>query len=136
LRRPAQVVEDQARLHACESLLRIDLDQPVQVLGEVDDDGDVAGLSGKAGAAAVGEYRRAVVAADAHRLDDVVGRPRNHDPNRKLPVVRTACRVERAVTGPEPHLAFYGAHEIVLETAHVDVLEGCRWRRETRGRGG
>src|SRR5204862_4656077 len=65
LRRLAQVVEDQAGLDARESPLRIDLDELVQVLREVDGNRDVAGLAGETRARAVGEHRRAIVAADA-----------------------------------------------------------------------
>src|SRR5438876_789408 len=50
----AQVVEDQTRLDAREPPLGVDLDDLVQVLGEVDDHGDVAALAGETCAAAMG----------------------------------------------------------------------------------
>ena len=130
LRRLAEVIEDQAGLHAGEAALGIDLDDLVQVLGEVDDHGDVAALAGEARAAAVREHRGAVIAADAHRLDDVVGCARDDDADRQLSIVGAAGRIERAVAGPEPHLSLDCAAEVVLEAADVDLLERRRRRGE------
>src|SRR5205807_5235452 len=118
------------RLDPREPALGVDLDDLVQVLGEVDDDGDVAALAGKTGAAAVRKNRRAVLAADAHRLDDVVGRARDDDADRQLPVVRAAGRIERAVARPETDLPLDGAAEVVLEATDVDVLGRSRRRGE------
>src|SRR4051812_9310813 len=76
------------------------------------------------------EYRRAIVTADAHRLNHVLGCPRDHDAYRQLPVVRAARRVESAVAWPEPHLASNRTCEIVLKAAHVDLLKGGGRRGE------
>src|SRR5207302_354519 len=93
-------------------------------LREVDDDGDVAALAREARAPAVGEDRRPVLAADRDGLDDVVGRLRDHDPDRELPVVRAAGRVERAVAGTEADLALDRPLELALELRLVE-LEPC-----------
>src|SRR5438105_2907993 len=116
------MVEDQAGLDAREPLLRIDLDDLVQVLGEVDDDRDVATLAREARAAAVSEHGRPIVAADPHRLDDVLGRTRDDYADRQLAVVGAAGRVERAVARPKTDLTLDGAAEVVLEAADVDFL--------------
>ena len=76
------------------------------------------------------EHRGAIAATDAHRLDHVVGRPRDDDADRDLAVVGPARRVERAVAWLEPDLAFDNPREVVLQAAHVDVLEGGRRRGE------
>ena len=60
---------------AREAALRIDLEDAVQVLGEIDHDGDVAALAGQAGAAAARENRRAMLAADRDGRDDIFDGP-------------------------------------------------------------
>ncbi len=115
----AQVVEDQPRLDAREAALGVDLQQAVEVLGEVDHYSDVGRLAREAGAAAPCEKRRAVLAAEPHRLDDVRDRAGNDDADRQLAVVRACRGVERAVARGEPHLAFDGRPQVVLELAHI-----------------
>ena len=51
----AEVVENDAGLHAGDAAGGIDLENPRHVLGEVEDDGDVAALAGERGAAAAAE---------------------------------------------------------------------------------
>src|SRR5581483_7865101 len=132
--RSAEVVEDDARLDARRPRRRVDREHAIQVLREVDDDRDVRALAGEARPAAAREHRRAVVAADRHRRDDVVDRPRDHDPDRHLPVVRAARRVEGAIPRPEPHLALELAAEVALEPVAVEPLERPRRRPEGRAR--
>jgi len=118
----AQVVEDQPRLDAREAALGVDLQQVVEVLGEVDHHGDVGRLARESRAAAPREERRAVFAAEPHRLDDVRDRAGNDDADRQLAVVRAGRGVERPVARGEPHLAFDGLPQIVLELAHAAYL--------------
>ena len=65
----AQLIQHAAGLHPRVFLLRIDLNNLVQVLGEIHDHGDVAGLSAEAGAAAARQQRRVMLAGQSHRLD-------------------------------------------------------------------
>ena len=58
----AQRIEDDARLDAREPLRRIDLQDPVHVLREVEHDRDVAALAGEARAGAPRQDGRAIIA--------------------------------------------------------------------------
>ncbi len=91
--------------HAGQPPLRVELDDLVDVLGEVDDDGDVAALPGERRAAAAPKERRAVLAADAHGLDHVLDVARDDDADRHLAVVGGVGRVERAAAVVEADLA-------------------------------
>jgi hypothetical protein len=71
--RVAQRIENQTRLNPGETLNRIDFQNPVHVLGEVENDGDVAALPRQARAGASRQNRRAVLPAHGHRRDNVVG---------------------------------------------------------------
>src|SRR5205085_1208759 len=62
LRGVAQGIENNARLHACESFLWVDFNDLMHVLGHVDDHCNVAALSGEAGACATQEQRGSVAA--------------------------------------------------------------------------
>ena len=101
-------VEHHARLHAREPALRVDVEDAVEVLGEVEHDRDVDRLAREARAAAARHDRRLVLAAGADRGDDVLRRTRKDDADRQLPVVRARARVERPVAGREADLAFDG----------------------------
>jgi hypothetical protein len=101
----AEPVEHDAGLDAREPTLRVDLEHAVQVLREVDDDGDVDRLAGEARAAAARGDRRLMVTAGLHRRDDVVDRPREDDADRHLAIVRAGRRVQPAVAVGEPNLA-------------------------------
>ena len=130
LGRLPQVVEDQPGLHARELPFRVEVEDAVQVLREIEHDGDVAALAGEARAAPARKERRFVLPADADSLDDVVERARNDDADRQLAVVRAAGGVERPIARPESHLPLDGAAEVVLEAADVYFLEGRRRRGE------
>src|SRR6185312_6036200 len=69
--RVAQRIENYTRLNPCETLNRIDFQDPVHVLGKVEDDGDVAALPGQAGAGASRQDWCAVLPANGHRRDYV-----------------------------------------------------------------
>ena len=121
----AQPVEDDARLDARELPLGVDLDDPVQVLGEVEDDRDVHALTREARAAAAREDRRAVLAGDRDRGDHVVDAPRDHDADRQLAVVGARRGVERAVAGAEADLAVDRVAQRRLERGGIDVRGGA-----------
>ena len=69
------------------SAVRIDLEDPVHVLREVEDDRDVAALAGEARAGAAREHRRAELPARRDSGGDVVGVARNDEADRDLAVV-------------------------------------------------
>ena len=50
----AQMIEYAAGLHPCQPCLRVEGDQLIQVPGEIQDNRDIAGLPGQAGAGAPG----------------------------------------------------------------------------------
>ena len=107
--------------HARELALRVDLEDAVEVLREVDHDSDVAALPGEARAAAAREHRRTVLAARRDGRDDVVDGARDDDADRHLPVVRPRGRVEGAIADAEAHLALDAPAQGVLERARVCV---------------
>src|SRR3546814_9365715 len=87
LRRVAQRVEDAARLHASEPLLRVERHDPVEMAGEVDHDGYVAALPGEARAAASRDDWGIMLAAVPDGLNHLVAAPWCHDADRHLAVV-------------------------------------------------
>jgi hypothetical protein len=103
--RSAQLVEDQTGLDAGGARLRVDLQHPVQVLGEVQDDRGVHRLAGDRGAGAAGQHRHVVLPADGDRGLDVVGVARGDVPDRHPPVVRRVRGVHRPGAAVEPHRA-------------------------------
>ena len=90
----------------------IDLDDLVTVFGAVQDDRLVAALPGQAGPAPAGQHRDIELPASA---DGRVRRPRHHDADRRLAVVRPVMRVRAAGPRIEPHLPVDGFLESVLE---------------------
>ena len=115
-RRILEAIKDAARLHARGSRRRIDLDDVVQVPGEIDAHGDVAGLAGKARSSAPGNNRRVMFAADAYRFDHLVPRPGADDADRHLAVVRGVGRIERPRLRPEVHRCPKRAFEIAPQS--------------------
>ena len=100
-----QRVEDDARLHAREPALGIDLEDPVHVLREIEHHGDVAALAGEAGAGAARQDRRVERAARRHRRDHIVRVAGDDEADRDLAVVGAVGRVERAAAAVEADLA-------------------------------
>ena len=105
-------IEHDAGLHARDLRRRIEREDAVQVLREIDHHRDVAALPGEAGARAARQDRRADFAARCDRRLDVGFVERNDQPDRDLPVVRgvggirarasrrrSALRRERSASG-------------------------------------
>ena len=101
----AQRVEHDARLHAREPLARVQLEDLVHVLREIEHDRDVAALPGEAGAGAARQHGRAVLPARRDRRDHIVGIARNHEADGDLAVVRAVGRVQRAAAAVEADFA-------------------------------
>jgi hypothetical protein len=104
LGRLAEPVEHDAWLHPGDAALRVQLDDLVHVLGEVQHDRGVAALAGQAGAAAAAQHRDAGLAAGGERGEDVVGVAWHHHPDGDLPVVGGVGGVQRPAAAVEPHL--------------------------------
>ena len=92
----AQTVEHDSGLYAGDAAGRIDFENPRHVFGKIEDDGDVAALSGERCASATAEQRRAELAAERDRGFDIVVIAREHDADRNLAVVGAVGRVESA----------------------------------------
>ncbi len=106
-----QVVQHRARLHHGQAALGVDLDDPMHVLGEVQHHRHVAALAGQAGAAAAGQDRHVVLAAEGDSGHDVVGVAREDDADWDLPVVGGVGGVQGAAAAVEADLAGHVAAE-------------------------
>ena len=126
LRRSAQIVEDAARLDPSEPTPGVDLDHPVEVLRHVEDDRRVAALSRQARTAAARGDRGGESSRHLHRGNDVLLVERQHDTDRRLPVVRAVGRIERTAAVVEAHLAPHLPAQRLLEGRPIRA----RWRRE------
>src|SRR5579864_6211532 len=91
-----KLIQDAAGLYPGIFLSGIDLHNLVEVLGEIDDHGDVAGLSAEAGAAATRQQRRVVLACQSDGLNYVFNGLGNDDADRDLAIVRAIDGVESA----------------------------------------
>ena len=84
----------------------IDFENPRHVFGKIEDDGDVAALSGERRAGAAAEQRSAELAAECDRGLNIVGIAREHDADGNLAVVRAVGGVESAGAAVETDFAF------------------------------
>src|SRR5262249_22571435 len=72
----AQVIEDHSGLNACEPALRIDLENLIEILGEIENYGSIATLASKRCAATAGQNRRSELATGGYCRDDILSRAR------------------------------------------------------------
>ena len=110
-----ELFEDDAGLHAGPLLFGIHLQNIVEVLAEIQDDGVVDGLAGEAGAAGTGQDGNAFARA---KLDNglYVGRvPRDDDSHGFHLVDAGVGAVEQPRVGVETHLAVHAAAEFVSD---------------------
>jgi hypothetical protein len=103
--RVAQLIADDAGLHAGKPVLGIEFDDAVEVLGEVDEHTSVDALPGQPGAAAAGGDRQLILTAQLDGGDDIVGIAGKHDPGRNLTIDGGIVGVQRAITRRETHFA-------------------------------
>ena len=68
----AQVIEDDAGLHAGAAVDGVEVEDPVQVLGKIHHYSHVAALTGERSAAAAGKQWRAMLATKGDGGDDIV----------------------------------------------------------------
>ncbi len=104
-----QCVEHDARFHCGQFARGVDLEDPVEVPGEVQDQPGAAGVARDAGSRAPPGDRHAVFAGHGERGGHVVGVPRMHHAQRDLPVVRGVGGVQRAGAGVEARPSFEDA---------------------------
>ena len=110
-------IENDARLNAGKSVLGIDFKDLIHVLAEIEDDGNIAGLSREARAGTSRKDRRGELLAGGDCGEYVVGIARDHQTDGDLAVVRSVSGVEGAATAVESHLAADCALEFVFEVA-------------------
>src|SRR3954467_9776844 len=86
-RRVVERIENNARLEPGAAPTGVDLQQPVAVLGEIDDNRDIATLPREARATAPIRDRCAEASADLDRRHSIARVAREDDADRHLPVV-------------------------------------------------
>jgi hypothetical protein len=135
----AQRIEHDARLDSGNSSNRIDLDDPVHVFREVENDCDVAALTRETGSRASRQHWSTVRPAYGDGRDDVGGVAGNDESNRNLTVVRTIGCIQRAAAPIEPDFATNLARQCLREigclTKCVDwlgVRTGRKWNDQLR----
>ena len=101
-----QLIEDETRLDPRGSRLGIEIENPVQVLGNVDDDGLGHRLAALRSAAAPGQDRHPFVGGDFDDADDVPVRLRHDDADGLDLVMGSVRRVAPTTERIEHHLAF------------------------------
>ena len=108
-----ELIQDDAGLDAGPLLLGVHLQDVVQVLAEVHDDGVVDGLAGEAGAAGAGKHRDAFAGGEFHHGLHVGSRARNHHADRFHLVDAGVGAVEQAGMRIEADLAVHAAAQFV-----------------------
>src|SRR5215469_5618781 len=121
IRSIAKIVEHAPGLDARELAIGIEFNYVVEVLRPVDADRDIAALAGKTRAASAIEQRRAELARDGDRGDDIIEIPRDDDSDGYLPIIGAVCRVQRAASGIEPHLAAQFVLQVAGERFGVPI---------------
>jgi hypothetical protein len=101
----AQRIQDRARLDPRNMRYRIDFQNPVHVLREIQNNRHVAALTREAGAGSPRQYRRSISAALRYGCDHIIVISRNDEPDRNLSIVRSIGRVQRATASVEADLA-------------------------------
>ena len=124
---------DDAGLDLGDARGRVNRDDAIHVLREVEHECRVASLASEAGASAARQNRHRVFACDRKRRDYVTLVPRNDHADRHLAIVRRVGGVGRASARVEAHFAFDLACEFELQGVERSHRGGAivveRWRR-------
>ena len=124
-----QLVEHHSRLDADPPLFGIDLQHPVHVLREIEDDAPADGLPGQARSCAPRNNRHAMSPGDLQRGDGIVAVARDHDAQRLHPVDAGIGGIQGAGVGVKAHFAPNRLLQIVLqfvrETHAPPPSNGC-----------
>ena len=121
LGRVAQVVQHGSGLDASGAAGGVDLQDPVEVLRGVENDGHVAALPGEARPRAAAQDRRSEPSAELQGRENVFAIAGHDDSDRHLAVVGGVGRVERTAPRVEADLAADRASECLFQSAGVDV---------------
>ena len=108
----AQMVEDHSGQHPRQAACRVDVEDLRHVLGEIQDDRNIAALSSQGCPTASAEERRAKFPAQSNRGNYVIYVMREYDSDRYLAIVGTVGGVE-------------GAAAIIKADLATDVLTQC-----------
>jgi hypothetical protein len=122
----AKVIEYDSGLDAGDAARRIDLKNLCHVLGEVENDRNVAALSGKRGASATTEERRAKLSAERDRGKYIVNLARKDDADGDLAVVGAVGRVKSTAAGIEPDLTANLRAQRLGKSGRVHSRRICR----------
>ena len=124
-----QRVEDDAGLDAGEPTFRIDLQDPVHVFREVEDDGDVAALPGEARPGASWQHGHAELPARFDRGGHVLGVARDDQADRHLAVVGGVAGVQGAAARVEADFPADRLPECLLEVGrdHLACAGSAAW---------
>jgi hypothetical protein len=115
----ANAVENDARFDGGKLAVRIEQVDGAHVLGEVEDDGGIATLTGETGASTPREDRSSERAADGDGGDDVGGIARNYDACGNLTVIGGICCIQCTRTGVETNFSADGGGEAGLKLTKV-----------------
>ncbi|MHC2248779.1 hypothetical protein ACVJH7_008086 [Bradyrhizobium elkanii] len=116
---PVEVVEHDAGLDHAGPILDVEREDPVQVLGQVDDDAVIDGLAALRGATAARGDDPPGVANDRQRPQRLVDGSRHHHAGRHDLVERGVGRVAAAVEGVEKHVAGQFGPQALFERGGV-----------------
>ena len=120
-----EVVEHHPRFDHGGAGLRVEFDQPVEVLGDVNDQRLVNGLADLRGAAAARQHRHAGLTRDLQGRQHVVAAGRYHHAEREHLVDRGVGRVAAATEGVAQHLATDGGAQALFEGGIDGVHRLC-----------
>jgi hypothetical protein len=113
----AQDVKHHPGLHAGISLARIELQDLVHVLAEIEHHGDVTALSSQARPGSSRQDGRPKLSGGRDGRDNVVGVSGYDQANGDLTVVRRVGRVERSAPGIEADLSANAFSQLTFESA-------------------
>ena len=117
----AKIVEDDAWFDRGVFLFRIELEDAMHILREIEYDSDVAALTGQRCSTASGQDRCAELSGQGDSGNHVVRITRQHDADGYLPIVRGVSRVHGAGAVIEPNLSPNLAAERGGQGGGVDV---------------
>jgi hypothetical protein len=98
-----KIVENHTGLNASNFSYRIDFEDFVEVFREIENDRDIAALTGKARPGTPSQNRRAVFSANLDSTEDIFGVLGDDDANGDLAVIGGIRRIKGAASVVEPH---------------------------------
>src|SRR5262249_6799097 len=111
----AQMIKHHAGLHPRVFLLWIEFQDLIEIFGKINDDSNVATLSGEAGATTACQNRSAITAGKRQRLDYIINCFGNYNADRDLAIVGPIIGIERAAPLIKPSLATDAAAQVFCQ---------------------